>query len=101
MAFLKKNLKRIEGLRYQPRGQGAWRDFRHAAEELGEISKALRRIEEGDSDMDNLREEAVDLAICAMSIFVGATDLEGKAMTECFAEIFSTKLDKWEKNKKE
>lgn len=78
--------------------KGAFGLFASAAEELGELGRAML-IEDGMKNavlLEPSKAEAIDTAIAAISIFYvrGGTNSE-------MLEIFKRKLDKWEFNEKE
>lgn len=77
-------------------GQGAERHLSHAAEELGEVSKAFRNVRESVSVVERehyeseAQVEAVDLAICALALYVTAG-----GCPEEFEHVFARKCGKW------
>lgn len=86
---------RIRDLRQD---QDVLRDILHAQEELGEVATELLALHSGEEAviLPKLQEEALDLAICAFSIYIGA-----KGKVQDVSEIITRKLDKWQASQDE
>ena len=78
---------------YRPGGHSIELNLLHVAEELGEVSRAVRDKRHGEGSDEDIIEECVDLVITALATY-GCT----KAGTSTFLELFKEKCQKWEDN---
>jgi NTP pyrophosphatase (non-canonical NTP hydrolase) len=82
------NLEEVE-LRFGREDETINNHFRHTVEEVGEMARCIRGVNDAP-----LCEEAVDTAVCALAIAM----LETGGSVHEVAELFERKLDKWQAN---